>query len=79
VGDWADLMLFDPQTVGMSALQRRNDLPGGGSRMIRQPEGVHGVWVNGVRVHDGKDYLPLDSGPGQVLTKFNSQPAVSPA
>jgi N-acyl-D-aspartate/D-glutamate deacylase len=79
VGDWADLMLFDPQTVGMSALQRRNDLPGGGSRMIRQPEGVHGVWVNGVRVHDGKDYLPLDCGPGQVLTKFNSQPAASPA
>ncbi|UCH49288.1 MAG: amidohydrolase family protein [Betaproteobacteria bacterium] len=72
IGAWADLMLFDPQTVGMSALQRRNDLPGGGSRMIRQPEGVHGVWVNGIRVHDGKDYLPLGSGPGQVLTEFNS-------
>ncbi len=71
-GSWADLMLFDPQSVGVSALQRRNDLPGGGSRMIRQPEGVHGVWVNGVCVHDGKDYLPLDLGPGRVLTNFNS-------
>ncbi len=72
IGSWADLMLFDPQSVGVSALQRRNDLPGGGSRMIRQPEGVHGVWVNGVCVHDGKDYLPLDLGPGRVLTNFNS-------
>lgn len=71
-GAWADLMLFDPNTVGVSALQRQNDLPGGGSRMIRQAQGVHGVWVNGQQVHDGKDYLPLESGPGQVLTEFYS-------
>lgn len=71
-GAWADLMLFDPATVGVSTLQRKNDLPGGGMRMIRYPEGVHGVWVNGQQVHDGKDYLPLESGPGQVLTTFNS-------
>jgi len=30
------------------------------------------VWVNGQQVHDGKDYLPLESGPGQVLTEFYS-------
>jgi len=71
-GAWADLMLFDPATVGVSPLKRKNDLPGGGMRMIRYPEGVHGVWVNGQQVHDGKDYLPLESGPGQVLTRFNS-------
>ncbi len=71
-GAWADLLLFDPDTVGISALERRNDLPGGGSRMIRHPEGVHGVWVNGVQIHDGKNYLPLEAGPGQVLTKFDS-------
>ena len=72
VGAWADLMLFDPATVGVSPLQRKNDLPGGGVRMIRYPEGVHGVWVNGQQVHDGKRYLPLECGPGQVLTRFNS-------
>jgi hypothetical protein len=54
----------------MSALERRRDLPAGGTRMIRRPEGVHGVWVNGAQIHDGRDYLPLASGPGQVLTKF---------
>ena len=69
-GAWADLLLFDLSTVGMSALERRKDLPGGGARMIRQPQGVHGVWVNGTQIHDGRDYLPLDAGPGQVLTQF---------
>ena len=69
-GTWADLLLFDPSTVGMSALERRKDLPGGGARMIRRPQGVHGVWVNGIQIHDGRDYLPLDAGPGQVLTQF---------
>ena len=68
----ADLMLFDPKTVGMSGLEKRNDLPGGGARMIRTPQGVHGVWVNGVQVHDGKDYLDLPRGPGDVLTRFNA-------
>lgn len=69
-GVWADLLLFDPATVGTSALERRRDLPAGGARMIRRPEGVHGVWVNGTQVHDGTDYLPLESGPGEVLTRF---------
>jgi N-acyl-D-aspartate/D-glutamate deacylase len=69
-GAWADLLLFDPENVGLSALERRNDLPGGGVRMIRSPKGVHGVWVNGVQVHDGRDYPPLAAGPGKVLTQF---------
>ncbi len=69
-GAWADLLLFDPARVGQSTLERRQDLPAGGTRMIRNPQGLHGVWVNGAQVHDGRDYLPLDAGPGQVLTKF---------
>ena len=28
------------------------------------------VFVNGVRVFDGKDYVRLDKGPGQVLDRF---------
>jgi N-acyl-D-aspartate/D-glutamate deacylase len=71
-GAWADLLLFDPATVGVSALRRQNDLPGGGARMLRDPVGVHGVWVNGVQVHDGKNYLWPARGPGQVLTQFSS-------
>jgi N-acyl-D-amino-acid deacylase len=71
-GAWADLLLFDPATVGVSPLERRNDLPGGGARMIRRPAGVHGVWVNGVQVHDGREYVHLEAGPGQVLTQFSA-------
>jgi len=67
----ADLLLFDPKTVGISRLQISADLPGGGSRMVRAPKGVHGVWVNGVKVHDGRDYVELDRGPGAVLTQFD--------
>jgi N-acyl-D-aspartate/D-glutamate deacylase len=70
VGAYADLLLFDPATVGISAARRVSDLPGGGPRTIRDPIGVHGVFVNGVRVFDGRSYAKLDTGPGQVLDRF---------
>ena len=70
VGAAADLLLFDPAAVGVSGLRRQADLPGGGTRMLREPLGVHGVWVNGVQVHDGKAYRALEKGPGQVLKEF---------
>ena len=69
-GQWADLVLFDPAAVGISGLERRRDLPGGGTRMVRTPVGLHGVWVNGAQVFDGKRYTALDSGPGEVLRRF---------
>lgn len=67
----ADLLLFDPDTVGISKPVVRPDLPGGASRMIRESRGVQGVWVNGIRVHDGQQYCELDRGPGHVLDQFN--------
>jgi N-acyl-D-aspartate/D-glutamate deacylase len=67
----ADLVLFDPANVGISALRRVNDLPGGGNRMTRDPVGIHGVWVNGVQVFDSQHYTTLAGGPGQVLRHFN--------
>jgi N-acyl-D-aspartate/D-glutamate deacylase len=70
VGACADLLLFDPATVGISPSRRVNDLPGGGPRTIRDPIGVHGVFVNGTRVFDGSDYVKLAKGPGQVLDRF---------
>ena len=71
-GMWADLLLFDPRTVGLSGLERIADLPGGGSRMTRRPQGVEGVWVNGTRVFDGRQGMLSGTGPGQVLTSFNA-------
>ena len=70
-GYGADLLLFDPQTVGVSPLERVADLPGGGTRMVRRPRGVAGVWVNGEQVFDGRRTLPLEAGPGKVLDRFD--------
>jgi N-acyl-D-amino-acid deacylase len=69
-GAWADLLLFDPTRVGVSALRRVNDMPAGGARMMREPVGVEGVWVNGTRIFDGSAIVPLAAGPGQVLRRF---------
>jgi N-acyl-D-amino-acid deacylase len=70
VGAWADLLLFDPTTVGISPARRTNDLPAGGMRTVRDPIGVHGVFVNGTRVFDGTDYARHERGPGQLLDRF---------
>lgn len=71
VGAWADLMLFDPKTIHVSKAQRVADLPAGASRLIRSAPGLHGVWVNGTQVFDGKDYVKVKP-PGKVLRKFSS-------
>jgi N-acyl-D-aspartate/D-glutamate deacylase len=70
VGAWADLLLFDPDTVGVSPPRRIADLPGGGRRTIRDPRGVHAVFVNGAKVWDGTGYVSHARGPGQVLDRF---------
>jgi N-acyl-D-aspartate/D-glutamate deacylase len=70
-GFHADLLLFDPAQIGISKLNKSNDLPAGGSRMIRHPRGVHGVWVNGVRVFGDGGYAALESGPGEVLRRYD--------
>jgi N-acyl-D-aspartate/D-glutamate deacylase len=67
----ADLLLFDPETVGISPLEKKADLPGGGARMIRSPRGVHGVWVNGLQVFDGAKYIRRQCGPGDVIRNFD--------
>ena len=71
-GQWADLLLFDPQAVGVSSLERVSDLPGGGTRVLRRPLGVHGVWVNGERVFDGERAVERAAGPGRVLNRFDA-------
>ena len=71
VGSPADMLLFDPTTIGMTKVETLNDLPGGGSRKVRAGNGIHGVWVNGTLVHDGKNYVELEQGPGHVLDRFD--------
>src|SRR5262245_32895236 len=68
----ADLLLFDPATVDRVPKRRVQDLPGGGTRLITPPLGVHGVWVNGVRVADEKGAREMKKMPGKVLREFDS-------
>jgi N-acyl-D-amino-acid deacylase len=68
----ADLLLFDPATVNRGPKQRVQDLPGGGARLVTPPVGVHGVWINGVRVADERGLRPLATLPGKILREFLS-------
>jgi N-acyl-D-aspartate/D-glutamate deacylase len=44
----ADLVIFDPKTVGMAAKpERLHDLPGGGKRMVKRSTGIEMTIVNG--------------------------------
>ena len=66
----ADLLLFDPATVGRGARSRANDLPADATRVVTKSCGVHGVWVNGQRVADeqGTVHKPL---PGKLLRDWH--------
>lgn len=68
----ADLLLFDPATVGRGPKRRVRDLPGGAARLTTPALGVHGVWVNGTRIVDAGGPLPLERLPGRVLRKFDA-------
>ena len=66
----ADLLLFDPATVGRGARARANDLPAGATRVVTRPRGVHGVWVNGRRVANAQG-TTHDVLPGTLLRKWH--------
>jgi N-acyl-D-amino-acid deacylase len=66
----ADLLLFDPATVGRGPKQRVFDLPGGAPRLDTAALGVHGVWVNGRQVADAGGLLADAPLAGRLLTSF---------
>ena len=64
-GRFADLVIFDPDTIARGPEIWQDDLPGGGGRFIRHAVGVHTVVVNGqVLVQDG---AYSDARPGRVV------------
>ncbi|HEX2542520.1 MAG TPA: amidohydrolase family protein [Caldimonas sp.] len=72
----ADLLLFDPATVGRGPKRRVHDLPAGAARLTTDAVGVHGVWVNGVQVADAAGLIAPTPLPGALLTEFaRSTPA----
>jgi N-acyl-D-aspartate/D-glutamate deacylase len=64
-GGFADLVLFDPATVGAQPARLVHDLPGGSVRLVAESTGVQRVFVNGVEtIRDGES---TGATPGTVL------------
>ena len=62
----ADIVIFDPETVGSGNRgERRYDLPGGGKRMVMPSRGVQYTLVNGDVVYAGGQIV--GGGSGQIL------------
>jgi N-acyl-D-aspartate/D-glutamate deacylase len=65
----ADVVVFDPATVGCSPLRRVWDFPGGADRLVSDAHGIRAVVVNGVVIREnGRDVVdPEGPLPGRVL------------
>jgi N-acyl-D-amino-acid deacylase len=65
-GYWADICVFDPQTVGPGPLQRVRDFPANGERLTaEEPTGLRHVLVNGAPIRENEEQLDvLDRRPG---------------
>lgn len=76
VGAHADIVAFDPETVGPAGERTRDDLPGGASRIVADSRGVHHVLVAGTEiVHNG---AYTGSTPGVVLRAGRDTDTVHP-
>src|SRR5262249_30286258 len=65
----ADVVVFDPATVGASKLRRVHDFPAGGDRLVSDAIGIEAVVVNGTLIRqNGRDVVDPDGPlPGNVL------------
>ena len=61
----ADLVLFDPDTVGLYPPEWVNDLPGGKPRLIERAKGVHHTIVDGTVLFSAGVYQ--GGLPGKVM------------
>ena len=61
----ADVLVFDPETVGAEMPEVVHDLPAGARRLVQRARGIAATVVNGdIVLRDGK---PTGALPGQLL------------
>ena len=65
----ADVVVFDPETVGASGLRRVRDLPAGADRLVADAYGIDAVVVNGTVIRrEGRDVVDAEGPlPGRLL------------
>ena len=65
----ADIVIFDPETVGCGPVQRVWDFPAGADRLISEADGIDAVIVNGTLIRqDNADAVdPNGPLPGNLL------------
>ena len=73
----ADIVVFDPATVGASKLRRVHDLPAGADRLVADASGIEAVIVNGTIVRrGGRDAVAADGVlPGALLRNGHARAA----
>jgi N-acyl-D-aspartate/D-glutamate deacylase len=65
-GFFADLVAFDPATVGCTPVERVHDQPGGADRLVVRSTGIEWVWVNGTAIRVGGEDV-AGARPGVLL------------
>src|SRR4029453_1274968 len=65
----ADIVVFDPKSVGPGPLKRVYDLPAGADRLVSEASGIDAVIVNGTLIRrQGRDAVAPDGPlPGRLL------------
>jgi N-acyl-D-aspartate/D-glutamate deacylase len=76
-GAWADLVIFDPETIASDRVSTRADLPGGASRIFGAAAGITEVMVAGVPIISHGEFTP--DRPGRVLRSGRDTTTVSVA
>jgi N-acyl-D-amino-acid deacylase len=67
-GAWADVVVFDPETVAPGPTRRVRDFPADAERLTADvPVGIRHVLVNGVTVQEDGTRVNADARPGRVL------------
>jgi len=64
-GYWADVVIFDPESIDHGPVRTRDDLPGGASRLYAEAEGIAHVLVNGTEIVREGQFT--GAVPGRVL------------